>query len=412
MASRASQTEINRAKRSAQRIADVEKLKNARKAAKKLADANASLAQNLVESQNIRDQINALTDEIYPKEETRNKLYKEYMVDSLISVPEAQMLKSIDDAIASAIAKRKKLQVNLNEVNKKKLKYESVIRNAKNVDTPTDSGVNTEGGYKYNAPMVKSAYLTSNKGTSTENISYGKVGPGNYTDARHAWENIKGEDNNNYLGRGVIQMDRDFANRKASGQGESSKDNRDRDTQMYGFKFLYNPSEVEMGWQIQQAMNPTFLAEGKDAFQIISADLLGSTISFTLLINRIEDFKVRDPTTAYPSPVSKLEREKILERGTMYDLEYLFKTLNGPSANFLSPLNGITADRGWLRPAIVELHLGKRLRYRVRLATFGVKHSIFTPNMIPMLTSVSLQFARFNDAAMTQQSRGEGFSQA
>jgi len=381
---------------------------NARKKAKEIADAKAAVTRGVTEKGKLLKQIDLAKASVISKTDIYNAYYKAH---TPIDFAEQTQLNYINEQIANAKVTVTTLQGKLIKVESRikteeKIAYPPVtkpgpkIYNPKHapgktltpstVETPIFKPITMTTGYKYNAPMVSSAYLPI-KGPNQ--ISYGDVGPGNYDNARKAW-------NNGGLGRGVIQMDKQFVVSPGSAQGKASEANR-VDPQLYGFKFLYNPSEVEMGWQIQQAMNPTFLASGADAFQIISADLLASTVSFTVLINRIADFSVKDFTTAYPSTVTNQEYAKILERGTMYDLEYLFKTLNGPSATFTSPLNFETADRGWLRPAIVELHLGDRLRYRVRLATFGLKHSMFTDNMVPTLTSVSLTFARFNDAATT-----------
>jgi hypothetical protein len=60
-------------------------------------------------------------------------------------------------------------------------------------------------------------------------------------------------------------------------------------------------------------------------------------------------------------------------------------------------LNGQTADRGWIRPTFVELHLGAGMRYRVRVIQLAVTHSIFNSRMVPILSSVKLVLGRFND---------------
>jgi hypothetical protein len=127
-----------------------------------------------------------------------------------------------------------------------------------------------------------------------------------------------------------------------------------------------------------------------------------STIDFELILNRIEDFNYLNENglsgvSPYAVDVTSGDLKSIYRKGTMYDMEYLMKTLNGPSAQFKSELNGTTSDRSWLRPTIVELHLGSALRYRVRIANLSINHIMFNSRMVPILSSVKISCSRFND---------------
>jgi hypothetical protein len=282
----------------------------------------------------------------------------------------------------------------------------AVTNDGSRVTTSTNGGGANDWkkGYKYNAPMVKSAYFQSNKGISQS--LQGKSTQGNnlhigaWNDGKEAWRGTKG-------GRGVIQMDRESIStiREAQEQSIIKLDNN-----MYGFKFLYNPKEVGMAWGIMDQMDPTYVASGQDAFQVISAGLMSSSVTIQLILNRIEDMSYLDAdgnyntaTSPYPgTEVPLKDRKEIYEKGTMYDIEYLFKTLNGPRGEFLSEINGTTADRGWLRPSIVELHLGARMRYRVRVQSLAVSHTMFNTRMVPIFSSISLTVGRFNDGGAIQ----------
>ena len=101
----------------------------------------------------------------------------------------------------------------------------------------------------------------------------------------------------------------------------------------------------------------------------------------------------------YKDFVPPEDLKEIYKKGTMYDLNYLFKAIQGAGATFTSSLNGLTADRGWLNNAAVELHLGAGLRYRVRVSQLNVSHAMFTPNMVPILTDVAFVCTRFYDNA-------------
>jgi hypothetical protein len=273
--------------------------------------------------------------------------------------------------------------------------------------------------YKYNAPMLSGSYFNPSSIQAKELQANGFfVDAGNYGDARQAWSGQGG--------RGTIQMDKYFlANYDTS---QNAKDTVGQfDPQLYGFKFLYNPTTVGMAWGVMAQMSPDFEAAGQDKFNPIMAGLASSTVAVSLLLNRIEDMNILSTTgvknhgartdkevdralvelknnksaqNAYPTDLSPTELAEIYKRGTMYDLEYLFKTINGPNAVFLSSLNGYTADKGWIRPQVVELHLGQSLRYRGRITDLSVNHAVFDARMVPVLSTVNITFARFPDSTL------------
>lgn len=270
-------------------------------------------------------------------------------------------------------------------------------------DTVTEYGGNVEFSteYKYNAPLVSSMYL--GKGISADvlsGVSDTEGFPINapvFSDAYNAWKGVNG-------GRGTIQMDRKYVRNIA----KSQKDELQIDTQMYGFKFLYNPTTVSMGWGVQSQMDPPYMASGEDIFNPISANLITSTVVFEVLLNRIADFNYLNPDGSiigtYPYgefTVPVEERKQIYERGTMYDLEYFFKTINGPRGTFTSAYNGLTADAGWLLPSSLELHLGAGMRYRIRINEVSINHAIFNTRMVPILSTVRFVCGRYNDGPGT-----------
>jgi hypothetical protein len=272
--------------------------------------------------------------------------------------------------------------------------------------------------YKYNAPMISGSYFNLGSIQAKELQANGFfVDAGHYSDASDAWSGQGG--------RGTIQMDKYFIANYDLSTLNSKKDNLAYfDPQLYGFKFLYNPTTVGMAWGVMAEMSPSFEAAAQDKFNPIMQGLATSTIAVSLLLNRIEDINFLSSKTfvaptdreveralaelknnksaqdVYPVEIPQTELAEIYKRGTMYDLEYLFKTINGPNALFASPLNkGLTADRGWIRPQVVELHLGQSLRYRGRITELSVNHAVFDARMVPVLSTVNITFARFPDFA-------------
>jgi putative thioredoxin len=69
--------------------------------------------------------------------------------------------------------------------------------------------------------------------------------------------------------------------------------------------------------------------------------------------------------------------------GTMYDVEYLLRTLLGYTLkSYLR--NNQTADMGYLGARPVELHLGKSLRYLGTVTSLRIEHVIFNEQMVPL----------------------------
>lgn len=306
---------------------------------------------------------------------------------------------------------------NKNTVSKAKITKTTTKRTSKTykssgVDTSTLAGINSASldsqspsptTYFYNAPMVKAAYLNSGSGandpspqqrTSNLNIS----GSDNYTQGLDAWTSTVSS-------KGVIQMDVTSAFSLAN---SSTSNSNKYDGNLYGFKFLYNPKEVSMTWGVAEGQNWEGIAAGLDPGTAPSAALQNSTISFSLLLNRTLDIGYLNSNGLKPgveSPYSNFavipgksqneELAELYEKGTMYDLEYLFKTISGINSTFNSGFKGFTADQGWLQGFAVELHLGNRMRYLVRVSSVDVNHVMFDERMVPILSYVNLTCARF-----------------
>jgi hypothetical protein len=291
--------------------------------------------------------------------------------------------------------------------------------------------------YQYNAPMVKSAYFHP-FGPQAQTLTDSKfiADATALQNGRKAWDGITAS-------KGVIQMSKVFAQSAPAPKSEKGKKSNLKDTTPYGFRFLYNPTNVSMAWGIVDAFSPEYMQSGQSQLSAVSIGLMKSTITFSLLLNRIGDMnfiadkdgnyaanvadlgvnaydpyaylQVRYPANGTPttpvlptlkpdSPypggdsVSIEERAEIWKRGTMYDLEYLFKAMGGYYSTYSSGLNGTTADRGWLQPIPLELHLGTGLRYLVRISSLDITHIQFNERMVPILTTVNVSCTRYYDS--------------
>jgi hypothetical protein len=175
--------------------------------------------------------------------------------------------------------------------------------------------------------------------------------------------------------------------------------------QRYAFKFLYNPETVDMVYGGVSDFDITTLTSGQTKSLPMSPNLFQSTISFTVPLNRIFDMRYvsvggnlvggRGVTDIYPHTVPAAELTQIYKKGTMYDFEYLLKSILG--VELPTQFRGTTADIGFLYGRPVELHLGASLRYLVQISDIRINHLLFDSRMVPIFSSVSLSVKRIPD---------------
>jgi hypothetical protein len=189
-----------------------------------------------------------------------------------------------------------------------------------------------------------------------------------------------------------------------------------------GFQFHYNPSRIGTTWQGTVNVDVGFVASGKDKFGPVGSSLsTGSGVTVTIPINRLADMKYVNTSestwsdmpwrelygmTLKPAPSGKESKtptfedlRKIRDLGTMYDVEFLLQTILGYRMKSAIRLNrhSMTADLGYLGGQPVELHLGKNIRYYVSVNSISVNHSIFTKDMIPTLSELTITCSRIPD---------------
>jgi hypothetical protein len=269
---------------------------------------------------------------------------------------------------------------------------------------------------KYNAPSVKESYFQSSlfkavRAGDSAGLTLAEQTPlfdGNIPkkviDAKQLWESALGS-------KGMIQINtqipstQQYAITNYDGYNANSLSS-DFDTK-YGFQFLYNPSTIEMQYMGIAQTDMTMYTSGTEAFNMIPPTTTSATVSFDILINRMNDMKyytsegklTENGKKAYPADhvPDATEQKQIYNMGTMYDVEYLLRTLLGyTSKSYLR--NGIvTADLGWFSKKPVELHLGKNLRYLGFVGGVSLRHAIFNEHMVPLFTTMHIEFSRIPD---------------
>ena len=174
----------------------------------------------------------------------------------------------------------------------------------------------------------------------------------------------------------------------------------------WGFRFIYNPTNV--GYSTAMDTSIDWILATHDPANYIGGAF---SISVTLYLNRVADMtelaglkgRWESYSDNYPRTLTPEEVQGILHRGTEYDLEFLYRVVNGdprPSQGTLLSYteNGnapMTADFGYITGTPVWLKIHQNMRYKVSLASLSVNHVIFTAQMIPMFSTVDLQFIRY-----------------
>jgi hypothetical protein len=176
---------------------------------------------------------------------------------------------------------------------------------------------------------------------------------------------------------------------------------------LWGFRFMYNPTTFSYSTSSNNAVDWTL--GSSDPATLLAGN---QTVNFDLYLNRIPDMSYLKDLHLDPSSVPSLtsvygralnpdtEIPGILNRGTEYDIEFLYRVVNGdPLKNPLlfdkSYKNGYTADFGYTTATPCWLYLNKNMRYFGSVASLSVNHVMFDLNMVPMLSVVSIAFSRY-----------------
>lgn len=179
--------------------------------------------------------------------------------------------------------------------------------------------------------------------------------------------------------------------------------------QKYGFQFLYNPDKISMSYGGVPDVDPSMMSSGKEEYLLSNPSVFKSGISFSILLNRTFDIKHLTTGGAIKGGVdaSKIwegnvpdqkERKRIYDYGTMYDVEYLLKSML--RYELKSQLRkDATADLGYLGGFPVELHLGNKLRYVVMISDIQINHRIFDARMVPIYSELTITANRMPDYA-------------
>lgn len=161
----------------------------------------------------------------------------------------------------------------------------------------------------------------------------------------------------------------------------------------HGFRFLYNPTSVS----ISASRNSSVILDGRSAHNMVMSGINQNfqTIVFELILNRIPDVMLPSISNSDYSPrLYAGQKQQIRERGTHFDLEYLYRICNG--APVLED-RGRTGDIGVIIPANARLILGKAQNFFGFVQSVSYEDVMFSPDMVPIKTKVNISFRRHVD---------------
>ena len=165
-------------------------------------------------------------------------------------------------------------------------------------------------------------------------------------------------------------------------------------SKLWGFRFMYNPTDITYSTSSNNQID--FTLGTKDPAALLAGN---QNVSFQLYFNRIPDMQyLRDyknnvpglPSLqkVYGTTISPTAIDGLLNRGTEYDpIE--------KSLLFGDNYQGYTSDFGYTTATPCWVYLNDNLRYFGSVSSISVYHRVFTLDMIPMFSVVTLSFARY-----------------
>jgi hypothetical protein len=209
-------------------------------------------------------------------------------------------------------------------------------------------------------------------------------------------------------------------NAKSSKPAPSVSDLKER---KYGFQFIWNPETWSNSVSLNTSITPTPL----DAFSgNVGAFPANQQVSFTLRIDRTNDFAalrglltldytnnslggtldstISSLTGAYNTGYAVASQtdmvakiKEMLTRGTIADIEYLYKVVNGDGWVNIAGVR--TSDIGFLPATLTRLDIGPA-SYVGYINALNINHLTFSEDMTPMSTDVAISFNIMSSATI------------
>jgi hypothetical protein len=104
--------------------------------------------------------------------------------------------------------------------------------------------------------------------------------------------------------------------------------------------------------------------------------------------------------------------KELINKGTMSDIEFIYRMINGPGQYqngqnlvWTNALNRVTADIGFLQPTALGFQISPgnpdALSYVGWVESLSVTHDMFTEDMVPLNSTVTVVFNAFSRVGLT-----------
>lgn len=296
------------------------------------------------------------------------------------------------------------------------LKASAVKPGSKDTVAQPNEGVVKPDGYKFNLPPHRWSMPVRPKRVDQETVggdyaNYGRKSQSDFDGFRRGriWY---------YAGAGdVSTVDSTSGDATRSGGDLSTQRKKFTADHKYAFQFLWNPETISTNVQRNMDITPS----NADTLRVVSGVFPGQeSVSLSVMLDRTNDFAYAK-ASGYASPLYYKGRypnegpqdfneqiKKLLAQGTMADLEYLFKAINGAgtgNGEWTTLLGKKTSNVGYLSPTLLAFSLGPdphdNLSYVGWISNISINHTAFTENMIPLRTTVSFSIECFSGSGIS-----------
>ena len=188
----------------------------------------------------------------------------------------------------------------------------------------------------------------------------------------------------------------------------------------WGFQFLWNPETISTITTRNSNVVPSNLDKFANQGSLFTAM---EALNFSITIDRTVDFAFAKALynkgasvfedyyrNGYPGDLSETFDQKfdaLMKRGTLADIEYIYRAINGSGQNGNMWLNGFgqeTAELGFLSPNAIAVRFGpdssSSISYVGWVESLQIQHTRFTENMIPINSVVNVQFNAFSRVSL------------
>jgi hypothetical protein len=190
----------------------------------------------------------------------------------------------------------------------------------------------------------------------------------------------------------------------------------------WGFQFLWNPQQFTS----VLTRNSNVIPSALDSHAALSGLFTAmEAIQLTIVIDRVNDFacfkSLNTPggyTQFYTAGGTAGVKQNtpalindLMKKGTMADIEFIYKMINGSgrvdesgkNLVWVNALNRETADLAFLAPTAIALQLGPNtdsLSYVGWIESLSINHTMFTEDMIPIHSEIAISFNAFSRVSL------------